>query len=59
MESRIKKLKLTFVEDENENIVFDCKDRSEERFSNLEIIGLLSIAMNKIMEDMRQNEREV
>lgn len=59
MESRIKKLKLTFVEDENENIVFDCKDGSEERFSNLEIIGLLSIAMNKIMEDMRQNEREV
>lgn len=59
MESRIKKLKLTFVEDENENIAFDCKDGSEDRFSNLEIIGLLSIAMNKIMEDMRQNEREV
>lgn len=55
----MKKLKLTFVEDENENIVFDCKDGSEERFSNLEIVGLLSIAMNKIMEDMRQNEREV
>ncbi len=59
MERRIKKLKLTFVEDENKNITFDCRPDSEERFSNLEIIGLLSIAMDKIMGDMRQNEREV
>lgn len=59
MESHIKKLKLTFIEDENKNIIFDCRDESEERFSNLEIAGLLSIAMDKIMEEMRQNEREV
>ena len=55
----MKKLKVTFVEDENKNITFDCRPDSEERFSNLEIIGLLSIAMDKIMGDMRQNEREV
>lgn len=55
----MKKLKLTFVEDENKNIIFDCRDESEEHFSNLEIAGLLSIAMDKIMGDMRQNGREV
>lgn len=55
----MKKLKVTFTEDENKNIIFDCRDESEERFSNLEIAGLLSIAMDKIMEEMRQNEREV
>lgn len=55
----MKKLKVTFTEDENKNITFDCKDDSGERFSNLEIMGLLSIAMDKIMGDMRQNEREV
>lgn len=55
----MKKLKITFTEDENKNITFTCSDDSEERFSNLEIVGLLSIAMDKIMGDMRQNECEV
>lgn len=55
----MKKLKVTFTEDEDKNITFDCRPDSEERFSNLEIIGLLSIAMDKIMEEMRPNEREV
>lgn len=51
----MKKLKITFTEDKNKNITFTCSDDSKERFSNLEIIGLLSIAMDKIMGDMRQN----
>lgn len=55
----MKKLNIIFTEDENKNIIFNCRDESEERFSNLEIAGLLSIAMDKIMEEMRQNEREV
>lgn len=55
----MKKLNVIFTEDENKNIIFNCRDESEERFSNLEIIGLLSIAMDKIMEEMRQNGREV
>ena len=51
----MKKLNVIFTEDENKNIIFNCRDESEERFSNLEIIGLLSIAMDKIMEEMKQN----
>lgn len=55
----MKKLKFTFTEDENKNITFDCRPDSEERFSDLEIVGLLSIAMDEIMGAMRQNGREV
>lgn len=55
----MKKVKVTFVEDENKNIRFDCRPDSEERFSDLEIVGLLSIMQNEIMGAMRQNGSEV
>nr|DAD96501.1 MAG TPA: hypothetical protein [Myoviridae sp. ctj3P51] len=55
----MKKLKITFTEDENKNIRFDCRHDSEEHFSDLEIVGLLSIMKNDVMEVMRNNGRKV